>query len=115
MAKEIPSVSRFGDASGAQKATTRDRILSAAIVQFSRRSYEEVGLRDIAAVAGVDVAYVHRSFGSKEQLFAEAVRRATAVDRVVSTAGSDLPRSLARQILLPAGGCTTAEIGSWRS
>lgn len=111
MAKEIPSVSRFGDVSGAQKGTTRDRILSAAIVQFSRRSFEEVGLRDIAAVAGVDVAYVHRSFGSKEQLFAEAVRRATAVDRVVSTAGSDLPRALARQILLPAGGRTTAEIG----
>ncbi|MBC9176808.1 TetR/AcrR family transcriptional regulator [Pseudoroseomonas ludipueritiae] len=111
MAQEFPSVSRLSDTSGAQKVRTLDRILSAAIVQFSRRAYEEVGLRGIAAAAGVDVAHVHWSFGSKERLFTEAVRRATTVDRVVSTAGCDLPRSLARQILLPAGGRPPAEIG----
>ena len=53
--------------------TTRRRILAAAITRFARASYEEVKLRDIAADVGVDVALVHRSFGSKEQLFAAAV------------------------------------------
>jgi hypothetical protein len=43
MAKEIPSVSRLRDTSGAQKLRTLDRILSAAIVQFSRPPYKEVG------------------------------------------------------------------------
>ncbi|MBG0810699.1 TetR family transcriptional regulator [Methylosinus sp. H3A] len=52
---------------------TRRRILAAAITRFARASYEEVKLRDIAADVGVDVALVHRSFGSKEQLFAAAV------------------------------------------
>lgn len=54
--------------------TTRDRILSAAIERFSRRSYEQTVLRDIAADVGVDVAYVHRCFGSKERLFGEALK-----------------------------------------
>jgi AcrR family transcriptional regulator len=53
-------------------------MLLAAAVRFAQTSYEEVKLRDIARDVGVDVAYVHRSFGSKENLFAE-VLRATAV------------------------------------
>jgi len=52
---------------------TRRRILAAAVARFARASYEEVKLRDIAADVGVDVALVHRSFGSKEQLFAAVV------------------------------------------
>ncbi|WP_425475892.1 TetR family transcriptional regulator [Mesorhizobium yinganensis] len=36
-------------------------------------SYDDVGLRDIATDVDVDVAYVHRSFGSKEQLFREVL------------------------------------------
>lgn len=52
----------------------RERILAAAIGRFGTQSYEATGLRDIAADAGVDVAYVHRSFGSKEALFAAAMR-----------------------------------------
>ncbi len=48
---------------------TVDRILRAAITRFARAPYEETGLRSIAADAGVDVAYVHRRFGSKEALF----------------------------------------------
>ena len=54
--------------------TTRERILKAALLRFSTHSYEETGLRDIASDVGVDMAYVHRSFGSKEKLFREAVK-----------------------------------------
>lgn len=41
--------------------TTRERILKAAILRFSAHSYDNTGLRDIAADVGVDMAYVHRS------------------------------------------------------
>lgn len=56
---------------------TRQRVLAAAIARFARASYEEVKLRDIATDVGVDVALVHRSFGSKEQLFAAVVAAAS--------------------------------------
>lgn len=57
-------------------AAKREQILEAAIARFARHSYEDTSLRAIAADVGVDVAHVHRSFGSKEQLLAEAVRAA---------------------------------------
>lgn len=80
------------------RATTRECILYAAVERFARTSYEQTGLRDIAADAGVDVAYVHRSFGSKKQLFAEAVRAALPPLDIVSSA-KDVGTSLAKQII----------------
>ncbi|PZU95150.1 MAG: TetR family transcriptional regulator [Chelatococcus sp.] len=55
---------------------TRERILQAAMLHFSQRSYEAARLRDIAVTVGVDVALVHRSFGSKEDLFASTLEAA---------------------------------------
>lgn len=52
---------------------TKQRILIAAAGQFSRASYDAVSLRDIAAEVEVDVAYVHRCFGSKENLFRDVL------------------------------------------
>lgn len=78
--------------------TTRERILNAAVERFARTSYEQTGLRDIAADAGVDVAYVHRSFGSKKRLFAEAVRAAVRPLDIVSSA-KDVGTSLAKQMI----------------
>lgn len=52
---------------------TKQRILMAAAGQFSRASYDAVSLRDIAAEVEVDVAYVHRCFGSKENLFRDVL------------------------------------------
>ncbi len=57
-------------------ATTWQHILEAATVRFAHYSYEDTRLRDIAADVDVDVAFVHRSFGSKAQLFSEAVNAA---------------------------------------
>ena len=57
-------------------AATRQRILQAAMIRFARHPYEDARLRDIAADAEIDVAMVHRAFGSKEQLFVEVVRAA---------------------------------------
>src|SRR3954469_5089944 len=55
-------------------ATTRKAMLAAARRHFARESYENVGLREIAAEAGVDPALVSRYFGGKERLFKEALR-----------------------------------------
>jgi AcrR family transcriptional regulator len=58
----------------ARNATaTRSAILTAARARFARDSYERVGVREIAADAGVNAALVIRYFGSKEQLFAAAI------------------------------------------
>lgn len=86
------------------KVGTRDRILKAAIERFSRNSYEQTGLRDIAADVGVDVAYVHRCFRSKKRLFAEAVRASLHPADLLTVPAGGLPASLARDILTGRAG-----------
>lgn len=67
-------------------AATRQAMLTAARRRFLRESYENVGLRDIAGDAGVDVALVSRYFGSKEDLFKEVLRNGE--DRLIPEGGS---------------------------
>lgn len=78
---------------------TRDRILNAAILRFSTQSYDTTALREIAADVGVDVAYVHRCFGSKENLFRAAVRAAWQPERIFAGRPEDLAFVLARNAL----------------
>ncbi len=56
---------------------TKQAILDAARQAFGRASYDQVGLREIAAIAEIDVALVGRYFGSKEELFVAAISRPT--------------------------------------
>lgn len=83
--------------------TTRDRILKAAILRFSTHSYDHTGLRDIAADVGVDMAYVHRCFGSKEKLFYEAVKASGKPELLFAEEGESLSSVLARQVLSRKG------------
>ena len=64
--------------------TTRKRILAAAQRRFSKQSFDATGMREIAAEAGVNVALVNRYFGSKEQLFEEAVAEAITIDALLA-------------------------------
>ena len=82
---------------------TRERILEAAIEHFSRRSYEETGLREIAAAAGVDVAYVHRTFGSKKRLFADAVSAAVKPTELFEGSPENIPVTLAWDVVATRG------------
>ena len=50
-------------------AATRAAILQAARRRFASEPFEQVGLREVAADAGVDAALIARYFGSKEDLF----------------------------------------------
>jgi len=52
-------------------AATREAILKSARAAFARAGYDGVGVREIAASAGVTAMMVNRYFGSKEKLFAE--------------------------------------------
>ena len=78
--------------------STKARILHAAFRRFAAASYDETHLRDIAADVGVDVAYVHRSFGSKERLFlavlAEASRDHGVADTPLEAIADQLTRNL---------------------
>ena len=58
----------------AGNSDTRDRILANARVLFARNGIANTSIRAVAAAAGVDSALVHHYFGTKEKLFAAAVR-----------------------------------------
>ncbi|WP_448719759.1 TetR/AcrR family transcriptional regulator [Microbacterium natoriense] len=52
---------------------SRERIIAAAVDEFGEQGYEASTVRAIASRAGVDSALVHHYFGTKADLFAEAV------------------------------------------
>lgn len=80
-------------------ASTRQRLLACARRRFLEESYENVGLRDIAGDAGVNVVLVGRYFGSKESLFHEVLRgtRCNWLDSAIDA--DDLPAFLARMVV----------------
>jgi len=58
----------------AGSSDTRDRILASARELFARNGLGNTSIRAVAASAGVDSALVHHYFGTKQKLFAAAVR-----------------------------------------
>jgi AcrR family transcriptional regulator len=65
---------------------TKARILAAAQKAFSELGYSEIGIRNIAGLAGVDSAMLLRYFGSKAGLFEAALIDAMFLNKVL---GSD--------------------------
>jgi AcrR family transcriptional regulator len=53
---------------------TRDRILASARALFARNGIDRTSIRAVAAGAEVDSALVHHYFGTKQQLFAAAIK-----------------------------------------
>lgn len=78
---------------------TRSRIPEAARKRFSNFSYENAGMCDIAADAGVDAALVNRYFGTKEGLFAEVIAGGFLLEEHLPAKLSDLGTWLAGQVL----------------
>jgi AcrR family transcriptional regulator len=58
----------------AGNSDTRERILASARELFASNGIGQTSIRAVAAAAGVDSALVHHYFGTKEKLFAAAVR-----------------------------------------
>lgn len=55
------------------RAATRERLIDAAIELATDGGYDAVGLRQVAAAAGVSVPTVYQHAGSKDQLLVEAL------------------------------------------
>ncbi|MFF5077081.1 TetR/AcrR family transcriptional regulator [Actinoplanes sp. NPDC000266] len=80
-------------------AATRQAILDSAVVAFTRHGYDGVGVRDIAAEAGVTAMLVNRYFGSKEGLFTEVVDLVFARRTMVPGDTDDLAGDTARALV----------------
>jgi AcrR family transcriptional regulator len=52
---------------------TRDALLRAARARLAAHGYDDVSLRDIAADVGVNVALIHRYFGTKDDMFLDVL------------------------------------------
>ena len=60
------------------EVSTRDRMLDAALGAFSELGYDGASTREIAARAGVNQGLIPYYFGSKQELWQEAVDRCFA-------------------------------------
>lgn len=99
---------------------TREAILTAAREAFADRGFDAASIRSIAATAGVDPALVHHYFGSKDQLFLDAMRApfdpgvvlAAALAEGPDGAGERLIRTMLRVWDSAAGGAVAAIVRS---
>ena len=80
-------------------AATRAAILATAKLEFSRRSYDQVGVRDIAARTGVNLALVIRYFGSKPKLFAAVYAGSFHLQDLLAGDRATLGERLARHVM----------------
>lgn len=55
-----------------EREARKNLILEAVLKLFSQKPFDEIGMRDIAAEAGVSPAAIYRYFPSQEELFMEA-------------------------------------------
>jgi AcrR family transcriptional regulator len=82
---------------------TREAILAAARTRFGDHGYAGATIRAVAADAGVDPALVHHFFGTKERLFAAAMRLPVIPGELISAAlapgARDPGRSLGEHLL----------------
>jgi AcrR family transcriptional regulator len=67
------------------RSGTREAILAAARESFTASGYDRASIRDIARRAGVDPALVHHYFGTKHELFTEAIELPLDLVAVVET------------------------------
>ena len=51
------------------QGTTKGRLIEVALAEFARRDYEDVGVTEVAAAAGVTVGSLYHHFGSKAALY----------------------------------------------
>jgi AcrR family transcriptional regulator len=81
----------------------RQRVLDAALARFTALGYDGATVRAIAADAGVDPGMVHYFFGSKQKLFAAAMRLPgdlrAGMDALLAGGIEDLGPRLVRRFL----------------
>jgi TetR/AcrR family transcriptional regulator, regulator of cefoperazone and chloramphenicol sensitivity len=76
---------------------TRGRLLEAATTLFAERGFDRTTARDIAELAGVNLAAANYHFGSKRDLYLEVLRAGFAgIRAAITRRHADIPPSLAR-------------------
>jgi AcrR family transcriptional regulator len=80
-------------------AATRARLLDAARELFLGQGYNAVGLREVAAKAGVDVTLVRRYFGSKQRLFTEATDVSQDTAEIRTAADENVGQQMIARVL----------------
>lgn len=80
---------------------TRARILNAAQEAFSRTSFRDTGIRQIAAMAGTSSTLLLQYFGSKAGLYEAALQAAMPVASVLSLPRETFGAALADALLKP--------------
>ena len=78
---------------------SKKAILWAAQAALAQKSYDEVGLREIAQEAKIDPALIIRYFGSKEGLFREVIKTHIHIDSLAGIELAQYPEVLTRLIL----------------
>jgi AcrR family transcriptional regulator len=92
--KRVVAIKRSRNA----QATKAD-ILRAARTTFAESGYDSVGVREIASLAGVNAALIIRYFGSKEELFEQAVTEAFNLNDLLAVNRKELGSLLTHYIL----------------
>lgn len=76
--RELPVVTSTVATEGDPAPTARDALLSSAIELFAERGPASVSVRDIARHSGINQGLIHRHFGSKAALLAEAIEQGSS-------------------------------------
>ena len=87
---------------------TRGEILRAARESFAGKGFAATSIRGVAREAGVDAALVHHYFGSKDELFIEAMAIPVDPREVAARIVAGPPEELGRRI-------ATIFLGIWES
>lgn len=80
---------------------TKARILEAAVEAFSKASYGDTGIREIAAMAGTSTTLLLQYFGSKAGLYEAALNAAMPVASVLAQPRETFGKTLAAALLKP--------------
>lgn len=78
------------------KARTRAKIVESARIMFNRHGFEQVSIDDIMQHAGLTRGGFYNHFGSKDELYAEAVQSFTTCNPFARSFASDPSRSPAK-------------------
>lgn len=77
-----------------EREARKSLILDAVLKLFERKPFDEIGMRDIAAEAGVSPAAIYRYFPSQEELFMEAfIKDLSSIRAAVQESLNDVSRA----------------------
>jgi AcrR family transcriptional regulator len=90
---------------------TREAILAAARDAFAEKGFDRASVRHIAAEAGVDPALVHHYFGTKNQLFLDAMAAPIDPGKIIPSALAGPPDAVGERLVRTMLGVWDSPIG----